>query len=188
LEIKNKAMRSSFIILFSFISLIAFGQRDSGFTDKKEAKNLMVNGLKEGKWVEWLTGGDMGTPPDTGGYSLTVYKKNVPYGMVRTYFKDGNLSAETYFINGTIKGAQKTYFENGKLSGEWPFTDGKLNGTEKRYYQSGILYIEITYKDDVKEVEREYYPDGKLKFETIYTNGVMGKRKWYDESGNEIKQ
>ncbi|HTB30831.1 MAG TPA: hypothetical protein VK808_02330, partial [Bacteroidia bacterium] len=42
-------------IIFLFIALGAFGQDypDSGFTNKAEAKNLMVNGLKEGKWVEY---------------------------------------------------------------------------------------------------------------------------------------
>jgi len=43
------------LILFFCFALAAIGQSDypdSGFTNKLEAKNQLVNGLKEGKWVE----------------------------------------------------------------------------------------------------------------------------------------
>ena len=50
-------MKHFLIILISIsFTLTAFGQPeypDSGFTDRTEAKNLMANGLKEGKWVEY---------------------------------------------------------------------------------------------------------------------------------------
>ena len=44
------------IVLLAF-TLTAFGQQewaDSSFTNKAEAKNLMVNGLKDGKWIEYF--------------------------------------------------------------------------------------------------------------------------------------
>lgn len=46
------------LILSLLFTLNALGQQpeypDSGFTNKKEAKNLMVNSKKEGKWLEYL--------------------------------------------------------------------------------------------------------------------------------------
>lgn len=48
-------MKALILILPPSLTLSAFGQTppDSGFTNKAEAKNLMVNGLKEGKWIEY---------------------------------------------------------------------------------------------------------------------------------------
>jgi hypothetical protein len=40
------------LILSLSFTISAIGQQDSGFTNKAEAKNEMVNGMKEGKWVE----------------------------------------------------------------------------------------------------------------------------------------
>jgi antitoxin component YwqK of YwqJK toxin-antitoxin module len=78
---------------------------DSGFTNKAEAKNQMVKGKKEGKWVEYDSdshsidfGGYNRRLKDTGRnslyYRLIIYKTGVPYGIVRDYLKNGRLYLE----------------------------------------------------------------------------------------------
>ena len=43
------------ILLIAISCFILFAcQQEQGFTNKAEAKNLMVNGLKEGKWMEYF--------------------------------------------------------------------------------------------------------------------------------------
>ena len=42
------------LILSLSFSLAVFAQADSGFTNKAEATNQMVNGLKEGKWLQYF--------------------------------------------------------------------------------------------------------------------------------------
>ena len=106
-------MKFILIISLSF-SLIAFGQADSlGFINKAEAKNLMVNGLKEGKWVEYLdfkgrTTSDTNAPD----YMLTIYKKGVPIGIVRWYTKLQTLEQKVYYNDGIID-SSKLFDEQG---------------------------------------------------------------------------
>jgi hypothetical protein len=48
-------MRGFLILIVAVLfSIAGFAQQDSGFTNKAEAKNLIVNGLKEGKWIEYM--------------------------------------------------------------------------------------------------------------------------------------
>lgn len=165
----NKGMKIILAVILSFyFSMAAFAQRnllDTGFTNKAEAKNEMVNGAKEGKWVEYDTCYENGdTVGKLCGYKLTTYKADSPYGIVREYDISGILKSEI------------------------PMKNGKENGLEKRYYDSGKLMMETLYTNEKRNgLEKEYYENGKLKAQTIYTNGKAGEVKSYDEKGKEIK-
>ncbi|HTB32418.1 MAG TPA: hypothetical protein VK808_10355 [Bacteroidia bacterium] len=165
-------MKKSLLIIISFgFALNAIGQQasyDEGFTNKAEAKNQLVNGVKDGKWVEYDT--CYGNNPNNDtigeicGYKLTVYRDDKPVGVIREYSIDG------------------------KIKSEIPMKSGKENGTENRYYDSGKLHLETPYVNDKRNgTVKEYYENGKLKTETIYTNNKAGETKNYDENGNEIK-
>jgi outer membrane protein OmpA-like peptidoglycan-associated protein len=73
---------------------------DSGFTNKTEAKNKLVNGMKEGRWVEYFhhdveySGAATETDKATF-YLLTFYKHGNPSGIQRKYDMGGMLMLET---------------------------------------------------------------------------------------------
>jgi len=183
---------------------------DSGFTNKAEAKNLTVNGLKEGKWCEYFD--FLYNDTTYKYYRLTAYIGGKPYGIVREFSDKGELSAEMPYLDGQINGLCKEYSDN-KIIAETPYKNGKIEGVKKIYYTTGVLWEYIPYKngkqdgvekdyyengklqheapftndDIINGVEKLYYEDGKLKVEIPYKNGYEGKPKEYDESGNEIK-
>src|ERR1700722_8015952 len=107
----SNSMKPLLIILISlFTTLTAIGQQpeypDSGFTNKAEAKNLIVNGLKEGKWIEYFGNdvitNDTTSTTNTPYYRLTVYKASRTYGIEREYFntESNQLFDETPYVNG----------------------------------------------------------------------------------------
>jgi antitoxin component YwqK of YwqJK toxin-antitoxin module len=180
-----------FTLSLSF-TLSAIGQAlpDSGFTDKAEAKNLMVNGLKEGKWIEYLDEiqNIVKTERNSMYYRLTIYKKGKQNGIVRVYLFNGKLFCETTFTSGKRNGIQRQYNDVGLLS-ETSFSDDKMNGVQKWFYNEGELEGEVHYFNNIQNgTEKHYYKNGNLKSETIYTNGVKGISKKFDETGNEIKK
>ena len=67
------------IILVSSFNSIAQHKLpdDSGFTDKSEAKNLLKDTVKEGKWLEYLyQNGEIASDPRNANfYRLTIYHK-----------------------------------------------------------------------------------------------------------------
>lgn len=204
------------VILSLSFSLTVFAQADSGFTYKAEAKNLKVNGLKDGKWIEYLAD-DKKIVKDSNNHSfrffrLAVYKGGMLNGAARVYEKSGKLHSQTTYINNQKNGSEKYYqnghvavsvsyaygqktgledfydFASGKLNLEIDYINGKKNGTEKVYYKSGKLLTEVTYVNNKENgVQKVYYEDGKLKQESIFTNDKVISVENYDEKGNELK-
>jgi antitoxin component YwqK of YwqJK toxin-antitoxin module len=183
---------------------------DEGFTNKAEAKNLVVNGKKEGKWVEY-TADDMGDSTSDSvnyfSYTLRVYKHGEPIGVERIYFKSGErqeiphtngggnevvkgfyktgeLKFEQPWENNKLSGVVKSYYKSGKLKSETPFKDGFESGVQKEYYESGTLKSETSYTTGEKKC---YYENGKVMSETVPSNCGMQVVKQYDTTGNEIK-
>ena len=163
-------MRLCLSILFLlFFSMTTIGQNpiDSGFTNKAEAKNQTVNGLKEGKWIEYFTVDHIQTK-DTSSqtYSrLIIYKSGLQNGIAHEYYPTGELYSKTPYKNGEINGLVKWFYKSGKLEQETRFSNGKENGMDKVFYENG-----------------------KVRSTTIYTNGVEGKTKNYFENGSEIDE
>lgn len=154
------------IISLSF-EISALAQQDSsGFTNKAEAKNLTVKGIKEGKWIDYeIRHYGASNVPDTFSYALNIYKAGV--------------------LNGT---SREFNYKSRKLSHETQYKDGKKNGIERKYYSDGPLYEEIAYSNDKRNgTDKEYYESGKLRVETIYNNNSVVSTRNFDEYGNEVK-
>jgi antitoxin component YwqK of YwqJK toxin-antitoxin module len=176
-------MKPVFLILYFSFTLTAIGQTvpdnepkgtfhiamacdDSGFTNKAEAKNLKVNGLKEGKWIEYFNSERKNIDNNVGAvyYCLAMYNAGKPCGLQRYYQMNGILREITPMNNGKRNGIVKDYYENGKILGTFPFKDGKIEGVVKTYYENG-----------------------KLKSEETNINDSVVATRSYDKNGNEIK-
>ncbi len=178
----------TFIFAFTSLSLSAIAQRE-GFTNKAEAKNVSIKGIKQGKWIEYMDVGSVITK-DTSApyYRLIVYLDGKPYGVVREYHKGGFIASETPYVGGKKNGVEKWYYKTGIIEFEIPFTDNTINGVEKQYYESGKLNWETPYTAGVKNGKgKEYYESGKVKSETTYTDDLAKQTRNYDENGKEIK-
>lgn len=171
-------MKLILILLLSFsFTDTTFGLADSnltdsivhsGFANKADAKNKMVNGVKEGKWIEYFgisNGVAVGTDKKHAtAYTLTIYKAGAACGS-------------------------RQFYMSGKLMTETVHTYGKNDYVERFYYESGKVLLEIPYpKDQTNRTETMYYESGKIKRVTIYSpKSQEAITKNYDENGNEIK-
>ena len=158
------------LILSLSFSFAAFGQEypDSGFTNKAEAKNFMVNGKKEGKWVKYIYTDDQidgidSLTSDTNianYYYLTCYRDGVPYGVERKYKKYGKswcLLEKMTLKNGICNGWDRTYYKSGKIETETQLIDLIPNGVEKEYYESGELKLERHWINGKQEGIQYWY-------------------------------
>lgn len=126
------------LIVFLSFSITAFTQSDSlGFTNKAEAENKTMNGLKEGKWVEYFDEyADIINDTNAPYYKLTIYKAGKLCGKYREYYKSGKLMGEGFYIKDVPNGTFKEYNENGKLMSETTYING-VGGKTKRYDENG---------------------------------------------------
>lgn len=176
-----------FLIFLSYISTATFAQQDSGFTNKAEATNLMVNGIKDGKWIEYEDeNGNYTRKESSVFYELTIYSAGKSTGIARRYYNNGVLESESPYKNGKIDGTSKIYL-SGKVVREIPYKDGKIDGLARYYYDTGILSAETPYTNGkINGTEKLYSEKGKLIRETTYKHGNVKKKKFYDENGNVL--
>ena len=183
-----KSMKNFLVIISSLllaINAISQGLFDSSFTNKAEAKNLIVNGLKEGRWVEFKSYvGENTSDTNAPFYYLIPYSHGEPNGVLRICDKEGVIS-KSHYNNGVLNGVEEKYDENGNLICILSYTNGRLNGMFKRYYTNGQLWDETPYANGKKNgVTKEYDADGNLKRDESYSDDKMnGVKKDYYKSG-----
>jgi len=209
-------MRGLLILIVALLfSITVFAQQDSGFTNKAEAKNLMVDGKRDGKWLIYIDSNGTPTTDSTKAvtYALGIFNKGIATGICRGFYMNGKIQGELPYTNGKTNGVAKIYNKNGILVYEAHFIDDKKNGVVRWYYEDGKLKDDLNYiNDTVNGIRRLYYENGQLKQESnytmgkkngivkryfengmekseiMYTNDIKGEAKRYDSTGTEIKQ
>lgn len=184
-------MRTFLILIVSlYFTLTAFAQQnppDSGFTNKLEATNQLVNGQKEGKWIEYIDeNGNFTRKESATSYELAIYKSGKLFGIVRCYYNNGMIESVATYLNGKMNGIHKLYL-SGKIAHEIPYKDGEINGIAKYYYDNGKLSAETPYTHGkINGIEKVYSENGTLLREIIYKHGNVKEKKYFDKNGNEI--
>ncbi len=113
----------------------------------------------------------------------TVVEENLE-GIVRTYYKNGQIEQEANYSDGKLEGLFRRYYHDGNLNQEKHFKDGQLNGLFRAYDEYGIPFFEMHFKDGVKHgTETTYYKNGVVQYKDIYHEGQKINRKTYNESG-----
>jgi antitoxin component YwqK of YwqJK toxin-antitoxin module len=109
------------------------------------------------------------------------------------------MRAKNQYVNGKKEGKWEEYFDTNNVAvtnKDAPYirytlykADTPVGFVRQYYNDASYMQKEIHFTNGVQDgMEKTYYKDGELKSETIYTNGVRGATKNYDENGNEIKQ
>lgn len=148
--------------------------------------------------------------------NTTIVHKSIEYkdgkknGVMKEFYKAGNIRLQIYYVNDEIRDSTITYFSNGKLAGIkivikkkkegcWQdfnkegklysstcYKNGLPDGLSVTYtYRTGRLLKRFNYKDGIKHGrQEEYYNSGKPKNITYYNNGTpcIGTEE-YDEGG-----
>lgn len=180
----------STLLLLLYISFSSPGQQttsDSGFTNTAEAKNQMVNGVKDGKWIEYEDdNGNFTRKENSSLYELAIYKQGKPTGIVRCYSNNGTLHSKATYVNGKMDGVY-TFYLSGKVVHEIPYKNGIIDGVAKNYYDNGTLSAETPYTyGKINGTEKVYSENGKLQKEILYKKGKMKEEKYYDKNGNPL--
>ncbi|HXB13330.1 MAG TPA: hypothetical protein VNZ45_15190 [Bacteroidia bacterium] len=169
------------LLIFLFLtncSLSLLAQQDSGFVNKAEAKNQTVNGLKEGKWIEYMDIHKSYIKEEKGAefYCLSIYNGGKANGLQRYYIKTGKLMNTTPMRSGKRDGVVKEYYESGKLLGTYPYKNDSIEGIVRTYYENGNLRLEATYSGGKKNGPfKTYRIDGKLDMVRQYTNDMISE-------------
>lgn len=106
------------------------------------------------------------------------------------YYEDGKLISKLTYKKNRLDGESLSYYLNGEIKSESFFIDGKQEGECKNYSCEGVLLSVTNYKNSKLHGEkRKYYENGQLEMVGYYENNSMvGVWKWYDIHGELIKE
>jgi antitoxin component YwqK of YwqJK toxin-antitoxin module len=109
-------------------------------------------------------------------------------GIIKQYYKNGNIMAELSMKGLTMQGLSKMYYESGKLMSETNYIDGRQEGLSREFYESGKVKSECNYTKDIPQgVGKEYYETGELMEDIQYAGGNAQSKKVYYRDG-KIKE
>ncbi len=105
---------------------------------------------------------------------------------VKEYFDNGDLKSIFSFKNDSVlHGNCKFYFKEGGISEEKIYSDGTLK-LHKAYFKTGELRYEAQMEGDLRNgVSKDYYKNGAIKVKAELLFGGLKKYEKYDSIGNK---
>ncbi|RCH55074.1 hypothetical protein DJ568_07720 [Mucilaginibacter hurinus] len=166
-------------------------------------KKLTVNykqGKREGEQRQYYSSGALS--------EINNFTNDIFNGPSTLYYRNGKVKTLIPYVSGKVDGIYKGYHENGNISYEGRFTNDKAEGTWKYYYPSGKIKVISNYKSNLSDGASEeyfesgqlslksaskngvpdgqsisYYDDGKVFCKSMYVNGVIKSRAFFDKAG-----
>ena len=112
----------------------------------------------------------------------------IPDGIVREYYRNGQLKLEELYKDGKLNGLRKKFDEMGRLWAEENYLNGKMEGQVKvhNYFKDKVFEEEASFKDNkLNGIRRTFYPNSKVSVEENYLDGRLnGIRKSFYENGH----
>jgi antitoxin component YwqK of YwqJK toxin-antitoxin module len=158
------------------------------------------------EWKQWYPDGQLNSEYDITTNVHKIWHNNgnlmlekqcdtegKPHGSSKRWYKCGNLSDESEYVNGQQIGVYKLWYENGNLCEETQYVNGMRNGYSKTWYPTNTIKNTMYYKDNKKHGKcTEWYPNGQL-YETLtyvdnkihgvftiwYENGLLNSKRAY---------
>ena len=153
--------------------------------------NTFTDGKKQGLWKEYLDEKDSVTQDTAKAnyYRVSNYVDGLPDGLVKIYFRNGNIFRELPYVDGLIRGFAEWYYKTGELQEEAVFIDGKKDGPAIAFYKNGMVSRKAIYTSGLlNRNDEKYYPNGRLMSVTLYSNNTKASTTNYDENGDEVKK
>jgi antitoxin component YwqK of YwqJK toxin-antitoxin module/tetratricopeptide (TPR) repeat protein len=118
--------------------------------------------------------------------SIANYANDTLSGIYETY-DSGNLQNVYHYSKGKANGPSKSFYPDGKISGESFYIDGDLYSKKYSYWQNGNIRMVTKYIDDTSVLMEIYNVEGKKESEIDYTN-KSGKITTTFNNGMEIHE
>ena len=173
-------MKTSFLILFFFISLLsslAWGETWDDLVQRegiyyKKFTDVPFTGSVEGVWPGLSLGGS----------SVTGHlEKGLPQGVWRFYDDDGQLLSRFTVVDGMLEGISSEYFDSGTLKSSGSYSSDQKVGYWTYYFFNGVVKSRGFYDSDAQSGAWEFFDQtGNLIF--------VGKQKDWGEVQQSLKK
>ena len=131
--------------------------------------------------------GDNSTIRDEGKIS-----NEVPSGLWRSYYENGNLKSSVTYKNGKVDGIAFFFYNDNSETkrAEVIYKEDVIQGVYQEFYQNGAQKAKLNYEDGKLDGDAEfYYQSGRIKIKGEYKkNEKKGKWLFYSENGEILSK
>lgn len=107
-------------------------------------------------------------------------------GKTTTFYKDGNVQAESIYVMGKRDGIDKQYYEDGKrIYFLRPYKNSKKDGVVQKFYRSGNIMSETPYKQNMLGTGSQDYADKKVEDPKDAQLTMPELKVWAEDSRRE---
>lgn len=105
-------------------------------------------------------------------------------------YPDGKPGSEGFIERGKKNGKFKTWYTNGQLSADWEVVDNLGHGVVNCWYENGQLKSTVRVNMDLQEGPfRQWWDDGKLHAEGEFVKGKQsGVWKYWKQDGRLVQR
>ena len=108
----------------------------------------------------------------------------VLHGYAKSFYQNGQLMGEEYYIDGVKHGVTQQFYPNGKIKHKGWFKNDKLDSIGIAYYEDGQIETKGYFRKGVKIGEQVfYYPSGKVH--KYLFNDPLGRLIYRKEYAND---
>jgi antitoxin component YwqK of YwqJK toxin-antitoxin module len=202
---KKNGIKSTYfekeIVRENFVNDIKEGYTSYYYTDGKIRLTInFIKGREQGMAKEYSPKGTVITLLEyKNGYLVGKEKVNryntdsLKQGKWVSFYPNGNIQSEAYYMAGIKSGYFKEYSQDGNLLSVVKYINGELQkdaeevaklDIKTEYYPNGAFKRVGSYKNNISEgITREYSLDGKIDSAKVYKNGVIVGKGIVDEQG-----
>ena len=117
------------------------------------------------------------------------YVNDTLHGERKLFYENGPLQSVEHLEHGQYAGPFLKYYENGQISNEGQYVSNEMSGVWKRYFDTGELMEDVTFsKNEENGPFKIYHKNGKMSIQGVYENGEneQGELNKFDENGELI--
>lgn len=149
-------------------------------TAELEITGQVVNGKKEGTWMETFVKDDNFLP-----HRVIHFKNDKKNGLYIEIDKTGAITKKADYKDDQPNGVSCQWYRGGRLFKKDSYKEGILDGEQIQCYEQGGRQEVATYKDGKREGQTTWYDqDGNMMMTIDYKNGQFdGEQKTYYING-----
>ena len=139
--------------------------------------NYDVKGGKTGEWKEYHPNGNL--------YNVGHYEEDLAQGEFLFYYSDGETLDEIRnFKDSNLHGYYESFFVNGQIAVEGWYVDGNQHGQWKDYFINGTVKTDQYYHHGKSyATTEEYSPEGKIYSQFEHMEGWITKKLYFNPEG-----
>ena len=172
-------MRTVFkILLFGLLFFLAINcgrhantQNESITSDEPAVADTGFTGIRN-----YFSGGGILT------YDVTL-KNGVRHGLMRSYYKEGQVRLTYWYENGLREDSAKWYHPDGQLFRSTPYVRDTIHGIQVQYFRNGRVKAKLGYEKGHRTFFfEEYMANGKLMKD--YPDVIVTTKDNYNSNGS----